>query len=1741
MEFKLSWKQRGATAGGDTNIFSVGFRWSAPLMSYIQPETTLDDHFASWIYLNGKFTNLPTAVSNTSTNYHMFTTIREQYDTNNNFTSYSAIFPDGSLETYGFLVTNSAGTLLKAFLSAKQGPDGSIVQYEYDENYDPGAPVIRLTQVLDGDGHANTIVYATNHPYSTNLIAKITSPFGAEMKLDYDDDGYLTSIVDAAGITNIVHYDVTGNVDYFQTPYGTTSFFLTDSTDSSPDQRSVTVTEPDGSKQFFLYRNGLTGLVPDSYSGSQVPSTTNANFSITNNFDKTNLEDRNTFHWGTLQYPELSTNYLWTGDIANLTANDFRLARMTHWLSDDSETPRFGQTRSLQRLPSPDRGATAGNLIWYDYEGKTNSQFEGTSSAPMIVAELLPDGSAKFTRMIRNASGKPQTESSTYTRTDGAVDLRTITFGYATNLIDLVTIDGPLGREWTFQYNSFHQVTLMSNVLAEATIFHYNSLQQVTQIVTASGLTVTNEYYTTGDYTNWLKRTHEVESGASTAFTYLNGRIETETDTRGLVVTNYWDGLGRLTGLAFTNGASILSISNIYTVAANTFPNSTGGTNLLELTATKDRMNNWSYFGYDSKRRLIAETNEINTVTRYGFCNCGSLSYVTNAFGTAIEQVTHFTYDTRGRVIGMFFADGSWQTNTFDSAGRLSLVADPFTRRHRFYNNQGLLTTRSNETFGVTSSAVFDIRDRLLQLTDQNGVLSTNTFDALDRLNTNVVVGVATNIYSYTARGLTNHTDALQHITRYVHDALGRRTSETNANNEATIFGYHPSGDLLTLTDGKNQVTTWNYDQFGRVTNKVQHGGTEILRYRYDANDRLTNRWSREKLETYFTYYNDGTLSNINYTASPDLTFSYDALGRPTTMIDGLGTSSFTYSKTDQVLTEDGPWANDVVTYSYTNRLRKSLSLAQPYASAWQQSYTYDALKRLAGVTSPAGAFGYGYSGGTPPAASALVRHINLPNGAFITNTWDAGRLVGTFLKNSSGTNLNSHEYLHEAFRRSRQTFKDGNYVFYTYDNIGQLQRTTPREATGADRDFERRGYGYDSAGNLAYRTNYANGQTFAVNDLNQLSSVTRNNSFYSVSGFTTVTPTSVSLTGTGALGNVEVYSDNTFSRIWALQNGTNIITAVATDALGRSDTNTVTFNLPSTVSFTYDANGNLTSDGARSFGYDDENQLTTAQGSDWRSEFVYDALGRRRITREYAGGGPVNVPLVTGVTLSSTVLTNFSGWVGFKFTVGANNIVVKELGRWMRNGNQGTHSVKLANGSGTDISGASVSVNSGIGQPGAFNYVTLSSPVTLLANTSYYLTSQEVNGGDEWYEYDSALTSSGVATIDNAVWALNSSTSYAQVGSAGNSYVPVSLKYETVGWTAAGETRHVYDGMLPIQERDAHNVPVVTYTRGTDLSGSRQGAGGIGGLLARTDHREPDSTLAHAFYHADGSGNVTMMISSRQLPVAKYQYDPFGNTLVKSGPLAEANTYRFSSKEIHGVSGTYYYGYRFYDPNLQRWLNQDPIEEGGLNLYAFNYNDPNQWVDPDGLNPKLAQAITWLERTKASRWLLRQMDKGLNRLLNLWGRASMGSPTSCPVPTAPSSGTLQPTAKSLPDSYAGIRQASQYLQEMGVSRADRVRYLQSFEPQNMVLRQAGQSEFGLRYFSDPARAGGQYLFETFPASRSSLAIKPEWSTMSGFRQFQIRPGATILEGRAAAQGANLPGSQIQKFILDWRSDLMVP
>jgi RHS repeat-associated protein len=172
------------------------------------------------------------------------------------------------------------------------------------------------------------------------------------------------------------------------------------------------------------------------------------------------------------------------------------------------------------------------------------------------------------------------------------------------------------------------------------------------------------------------------------------------------------------------------------------------------------------------------------------------------------------------------------------------------------------------------------------------------------------------------------------------------------------------------------------------------------------------------------------------------------------------------------------------------------------------------------------------------------------------------------------------------------------------------------------------------------------------------------------------------------------------------------------------------------------------------------------------------------------------------------------------------------------------------------------------------------------------------------------------------------------------------------------------HDGWNVIQEHSG-NVKLKTsnlersarHTWGEDLSGTLQGAGGVGGLLstihnvAKTKTQEQEIA---SWFHYDSNGNVILLTDVAGDASARYAYDAFGQTLTGTGIAADLNCYRFSTKPIESGSGLAYYGYRYYDPVSGRWPSRDPIGElGGLNIYAMTGNSMIGGIDKLGFSPR--------------------------------------------------------------------------------------------------------------------------------------------------------------------------------------------
>lgn len=174
---------------------------------------------------------------------------------------------------------------------------------------------------------------------------------------------------------------------------------------------------------------------------------------------------------------------------------------------------------------------------------------------------------------------------------------------------------------------------------------------------------------------------------------------------------------------------------------------------------------------------------------------------------------------------------------------------------------------------------------------------------------------------------------------------------------------------------------------------------------------------------------------------------------------------------------------------------------------------------------------------------------------------------------------------------------------------------------------------------------------------------------------------------------------------------------------------------------------------------------------------------------------------------------------------------------------------------------------------------------------------------------------------------------------------------------TRAGGSQQVsmskllWDGWLPVMEERMVNgtaQPRRWFTWGRDVSGTLDGAGGIGGLVSIQE--EGGRTLLPV---DDGLGNITAIVDAANgQVVARFDHGPFGEVIGEGGDVA-ACPFRYQSRYWDGETGLAYFGYRYYSPRLGRWLSRDPLgEAGGLNLYAYCGNDPVNRHDYLGLDP---------------------------------------------------------------------------------------------------------------------------------------------------------------------------------------------
>ena len=752
----------------------------------------------------------------------------------------------------------------------------------------------------------------------------------------------------------------------------------------------------------------------------------------------------------------------------------------------------------------------------------------------------------------------------------------------------------------------------------------------------------------------------------------------------------------------------------------------------------------------------------------------------------------------------------------------------------------------------------------------------------------------------------------------YEYDTYGRQWKITDARG-TTTFGYHSNDLLQTVTTpdpgAGALVTTYGYNNRGAVTS-ITYPDAKATERLYWPDGSLKHAWGARTYPEYRTYDRQGRLKTL--TTWQDYTpASHSGTGAAVTTWNYHAQRGWLETKRYQ----DNK-GNDY-TYTAAGRLHTRTWARTVGGAALVTTYGQDNAGELSSID---------YSDTTPD-----VTHVYDRAGRLLTTTDAAGTLTRSYYPD----NL---QLAGEAYGpASGGSLLSGRSLTRTYDLRFRPQSVTTDGGYAA-------GYGYDSAGRLEQVIQGFHAAFFGYE-----------------TGTSAHNKTTIKRVGVERVRNETVY-----------------------DALGRIDlTRTIVGGSVGVLrDYTLDDAGQRTGveledDRRWAYGYDDLGQVTSAQKRlannttplpGYSFGYSFDDIGNRTQTvnnartttytpdllnrytsRQVAGAVDVRGEATTdaAVTISTTTQGTPQG------TTRTGKDFYKELSYTNTAGAVSDTATITATRSGPPV-------QTGTEQRPLF--------LPQTPESFSYDDDGNLTGDGRWtYAWDAENRLIGLETkvsIATAFPSLKQKLTFAYDAQCRRIRKQVetwdaTLNSGTGGWATDSDTRFLYDGWNLLTELDAlnSNTLVRSYAWGLDLSGSLQGAGGVGGLLwANT----PTHTFATS---SDGNGNIVAWVNTASLAFAgRADYDAFGGPVMRTG-VADALPFGFSSKYTDAETGLIYYGYRFYCPSTGRWLSRDPIgTRGGLNLYEMIGNDPINYADKLGLisykfdkgNCTLNVSMTW-------------------------------------------------------------------------------------------------------------------------------------------------------------------------------------
>jgi RHS repeat-associated protein len=341
-----------------------------------------------------------------------------------------------------------------------------------------------------------------------------------------------------------------------------------------------------------------------------------------------------------------------------------------------------------------------------------------------------------------------------------------------------------------------------------------------------------------------------------------------------------------------------------------------------------------------------------------------------------------FEYDAYDRKISTMDKWGNITRFEYDAVGNLSKTIDPNGAfEEYFYDANGNKIRMIDKTL-----------NEWLWGYDENNRLIWEE-DPLDNRTT----------YEYIELGWKTKTiDAKNNQTVLEYDKVGRLKKVIDPENGETNITYDPMGNTLTETDARSNTISYDYDELNRLTKIIDRNLNETV-FNYNCVNLISKTNGNNETTDYVEYDGNNRLKRKNFPDSTSVIYTYDPNGNVSTMVDELGTTTYSYDELDRLTEVQDPYGK-TVSYGYDTSVHKT---TLTYPDNKPVVYEYDNMSRLWKVTDWLG-FTTTYS--YDPRSN--LYSLTNTTGTNISYTYDkAGRLLTAIDKKSSGEVISSFTY----------------------------------------------------------------------------------------------------------------------------------------------------------------------------------------------------------------------------------------------------------------------------------------------------------------------------------------------------------------------------------------------------------------------------------------------------------------------------------------------------------------------------------------------------------------------------------------------------------------------------------------------------------------------------------------------------------------------------------------------------------